>query len=111
MDEIVVITTCDDRGVAERIASSLVEKRLAACVNMVDSVASVYRWKEGVEKAREILLLAKTNREQFPGVQAEIERLHSYELPEVIALPVIAASDRYLDWLREGIGRPSAPGR
>jgi periplasmic divalent cation tolerance protein len=82
----------------------LVEARLAACGNILRSpVRSIYRWKEKIESAKEVLLLIKTSRHSFPAVQAAIKRLHSYEVPEIIALPIAAGSHSYLSWLAESV--------
>jgi periplasmic divalent cation tolerance protein len=102
-DKIVVMTACEARGDADKIASSLVEMRLAACVNILAGATSVYRWKGSVERAAEIVLLIKTSHALLARVQAEIERLHPYELPEIIALPVLDGSRRYLEWLNDGL--------
>jgi periplasmic divalent cation tolerance protein len=102
-DKIVVMTTCEAADDADRIASSLVEKRLAACVSILPGATSVYRWKGTVERAAEIVVLIKTSRALLARVQAEVERLHPYELPEVLALPVMDGSERYLEWLNQGL--------
>ena len=102
-DKIVLLTTCESAAEADKIASALVENRLAACVNILPGVSSVYRWKETVERASEIMLLIKTSRPLLAQVRAEIERLHSYELPEAIALQIVDGSERYLEWLDQGL--------
>jgi periplasmic divalent cation tolerance protein len=102
-DKIVVLSTCENADDAARIARSLVERRLAACVNIVPGVQSIYHWKGAVEQASEVLMVIKTSRALFSGVRAEIERLHSYELPEAIALPIVDGSERYLEWLAAGL--------
>ena len=102
-DKIVLVTTCESAAEADAIASALVEHRLAACVNILPGVTSVYRWKGSVERAAEIILLIKTSRPMLAKAQAEIERLHSYELPEVIAMPIVDGSERYLEWLEQGL--------
>jgi periplasmic divalent cation tolerance protein len=102
-DKIVLVTTCESAAEAERIASTLVDSRLAACVNILPGVTSVYRWKGSVERASEIVLLIKTSRPLLRSVQAEVERLHSYELPEVIALQIVDGSERYIEWLSQGL--------
>lgn len=95
-----VLVTCANPIQAKLIARSVVEKRLAACVNILRSpVASYYRWKGKVEKSRELLLLIKTNSRKLPGLEREVERLHAYNNPEFIALPIVAGSKLYLDWL------------
>jgi len=107
-DKIVVLNTCASADEAERLARALVEKRLAACVNIISGVRSVYRWKDAIEQEEEILLVIKTGRALLDELRAEIERLHSYEVPEVIALPVIDGSERYLAWMsRELAHKPS----
>ncbi len=102
-DKIVLITTCEDKAEAEKIAGALVESRLAACVNILPGITSVYRWKGAVERASEVVLLVKTSRALAARVQAEIERVHSYELPEVIALQIVDGSERYLEWLGQNL--------
>src|SRR5277367_1093568 len=99
-DKLLVLVTCASAKEAERIARAVVDARLAACGNILRSpVRSVYRWKDKIESAREFLLLIKTSRLRFPKLQAEINRLHSYEVPEIIALPIAAGSSAYLAWI------------
>src|SRR3984893_5612252 len=98
-DKIVVLSTCASVEEANRIASELVEKRLAACVNLVSGVRSVYRWKDKIEESQEVLLVIKTSRALFENVRSQIEKVHSYELPEVIALPVVDGAEPYLEWM------------
>jgi periplasmic divalent cation tolerance protein len=98
-DKIVVLTTCASAEEAEKIARALVSKKLAACVNLLPSVRSVYRWKGAVEEAQEIQLVIKSSRGLLDAVRAEIEKLHSYEVAELIALPIVDGSEAYLDWL------------
>jgi periplasmic divalent cation tolerance protein len=99
-DKFVVLVTCGSAAEAKRVARAVVEKRLAACVNILPgSVTSIYRWKGKVETARERLLLIKTSRKNLTTLQAEVERLHSYDVPEFIALPVAAGSVKYLEWM------------
>jgi periplasmic divalent cation tolerance protein len=103
-DKLVVLVTCPSAKEAERIARRLVQARLAACCNIVRSpVRSIYRWKDKIESAREFLLVIKTSRRRFPELQAAIKHLHSYEVPEIIALPIAAGSQGYLSWLAESI--------
>jgi periplasmic divalent cation tolerance protein len=97
-----VLVTCGSRGEAQRIAREIVARRLAACANLLEMpVQSVYRWKGKVEKAREFLLLIKTSAGRLAEVEAEVKRLHSYDVPEFIALPIVAGSSPYLRWLDE----------
>jgi periplasmic divalent cation tolerance protein len=98
-DKIVVLSTCDSQEQAARLARHLVEQRLAACVNILPQVRSIYRWKEKVEDAGEWMLVIKSRRDLFLALRAEIEKMHSYEVPEIIALPVVEGSDAYLGWL------------
>jgi periplasmic divalent cation tolerance protein len=99
---VVVLVTCASRAEAQRIAREVVTRRLAACANLLQApVQSVYRWKGKVEKAREFLLLIKTSATRLPALQAEVQRLHSYDVPEFIALPIIAGSPEYMRWLAD----------
>lgn len=102
-DKIVVLTTCAAEADAERLARALVEGRLAACVNVVPGVRSFYRWKGEVDSGVEFLLIVKTSRELFPALRAEMERLHPYELPELLALPVVAGAENYLSWFQASL--------
>jgi periplasmic divalent cation tolerance protein len=106
-DNVVVLVTCGSRGEAAMIAREVVALHLAACVNVLEApLSSVYRWKGKVRHAREFLLLAKTSRRRLPRLRAEVERLHSYDVPEFIALPIVFGSPKYLHWLQESL-RPS----
>lgn len=107
-DKIVVLSTCASAEEAERIARSLVEKKLAACVNILPAVRSIYRWKGAVEDGPEILLVIKSSRALFDELQAEIGRMHSYEVPEAIAIPIVAGSEGYLDWLDRELAKREA---
>jgi periplasmic divalent cation tolerance protein len=99
---VVVLVTCVSRREASRIARSVVSCKLAACVNILDApVRSVYCWKGKIEQGREFLLVIKSSRARLPALQAEVERLHSYDVPEFIALPIVGGSARYLAWLGE----------
>lgn len=102
-EAIVIFCTCGGRKEAFKIGSSLVEAQLAACVNVLGWLQSIYRWQGKVETAKEILLIIKTTRERFPAVRDRIAQLHSYDTPEIIALPIDAGSDKYLDWLKDQI--------
>src|ERR1041385_8264710 len=88
-DKIVVLSTCSTAEEAEKIARRLVDTRLAACVSVMEGARSFYRWKDVVESAAEWLLLIKTSRANFDGLRAELEKVHSYEIPEIIALPIL----------------------
>lgn len=97
---IVVYVTAGSSEEAERLARSLVEERLAACVNRIKSVQSVYRWQGKVESSEEELLVIKTKKELFRALERRVRALHSYKVPEIIALPIMTGSARYLRWLR-----------
>jgi periplasmic divalent cation tolerance protein len=103
---VVVLMTASDRDEAERIATALVEERLAACVNVLGPVRSTYRWKGAVERADEVLLIGKTRRALVARLAARVRALHSYDVPEVIALPITAGSAPYLSWLATETGKP-----
>lgn len=96
-----VFTTCPDSAVAERIGQTLVAERLAACVNLLPPMRSVYRWKGRVETASEHLLIVKIRATDYDAVERRIRALHPYELPEVIAVPVVGGSAAYLAWLND----------
>ncbi len=98
-DKIVVISTCGSPEEAERLARLLVERRLAACVNILPPVRSVYRWQGKLEDTSEWMLLIKTAESRFPQISETLLAAHSYEVPEIIALPVLAGSAPYLNWL------------
>lgn len=96
----VVLVTCGSAGEAERIARAVVKKRLAACVNRLQApVRSVYWWKGRVQRSTEHLLLIKTQARLLRELRSEVLRLHAYELPEFIALPIVGGAPRYLDWM------------
>jgi len=97
---LVVLVTCGSRREAQRIAREIVTRRLAACANLLEMpVQSVYRWKGEVEKAREFLLLIKTSAGRLAELESAVKRMHSYDVPEFIALPIVASSPAYLRWL------------
>ncbi len=101
---IVVLVTCASQREAQKIARALVEKRLAACGNVFPAdVKSIYRWKGKINTARETLLILKTTRKQFAKLEREIRGLHSYDVPEIIAIPVVAGSAPYLQWVSESV--------
>jgi periplasmic divalent cation tolerance protein len=99
-DKFLVLVTCASSAEAKRIARAVVEQRLAACVNILPgTVSSIYHWKGKVESSRERLLLIKTSQKRLAKLQVAVERLHSYEVPEFIALPIATGSRAYLAWL------------
>jgi periplasmic divalent cation tolerance protein len=98
-EAVVVLATAGSEEEAARIARALVTERLAACVNVVGPIRSIYSWQDAVEDAREWLLVAKARKSDVAALDARIRSLHSYDLPEVLALPVAAGSATYLAWL------------
>ena len=98
-DPIVVLMTAANAEEASRIAEMLVSQKLAACVQILPENQSIYVWKGEVQRENEVLLLAKTTRTKFDQLEREVRAIHSYETPEIIALPVAAASESYLKWL------------
>jgi periplasmic divalent cation tolerance protein len=103
-DKIVVLVTCASAGQARKIARALVAARLAACGNVFEApVRSIYRWKGKVESAKEFLLVLKTSRKRFAAVERAVRALHTYEVPEIIALPIAGGSRDYLKWISESV--------
>lgn len=103
-DFIVVFCTTGSREEAERLAGALVGERLAACVTIVGPVLSVYRWKGKVERGEEYLLVIKTKRSLYSRLESRLRELHSYEVPEIVALPIVEGLKDYLSWLSEETG-------
>jgi periplasmic divalent cation tolerance protein len=102
-DVLVVLVTVPSPPIAARIATALVKEKLAACVNVVPGVRSIYVWKGKVCDGKELLLAIKTTRARYPEVERRVKELHPYSVPEVIALPVARGSAAYLAWVREGV--------
>ncbi len=105
---IVVFVTAGSTAEGERLARALVEERLAACVNRIAAVQSVYRWEGKVEESTEELLVIKTRADRFAALEKRVRELHSYSVPEVIALPIMNGSEAYLKWLGEQVAGSSA---
>jgi periplasmic divalent cation tolerance protein len=103
MSHSVIISTASTRDEAQQIARSLVEKKVAACVNVVGPIDSIYRWKGEVETAQEFLLLIKTEADRFESVRNAIEALHTYETPELIQIAIENGSPEYLNWISESV--------
>ena len=97
---IIVLTTCNSAELARSIAETLVSSKLAACVNIVKGVESVYQWQGTIEHAQEILLIIKTRQSLFPQLKSAIQALHDYELPEIIAVPIEAGEKNYINWIQ-----------
>jgi periplasmic divalent cation tolerance protein len=105
-DACVVLVTCASEAAAEALATSLVEERLAACGNIVPGVRSIYRWQGAVQRDSEVLLLLKTVAAKVPALSARVRELHTYDLPEVLALPVLGGLQAYLEWIEESTNLP-----
>jgi periplasmic divalent cation tolerance protein len=102
---LLVYCTCPDHEAAVQLANILVDEALAACINIVPGLTSIYQWKGKRETGSEELLMIKTTQEQYPALQARIEALHRYELPEVIAVPIQTGLPAYLNWVDESCRR------
>lgn len=100
-EPIVVWVTCSSEEEAVKIAKALVEDRLAACVNFIPSVRSIYRWEGKIWDEQEWLLVIKTRKERFKEMETKVKALHSYSVPEIIALPVTEGSSAYFNWINE----------
>jgi len=108
---LVVLATFPDAETARQIGTTLVREQLAACVNLIPSIESIYRWEGKVETGDEILAILKTTREAYPALESRLLDLHPYDTPETIALPIVDGASRYLDWLDESVqGAPPLPG-
>jgi len=98
---VVVFITASSEDEGVKIARSIVEERLAGCINIIKGIRSIYIWKGRIEDESEVLLVVKTRRGLFDSLCKRVKELHSYSLPEIIALPIVMGSDDYLNWLRE----------
>lgn len=103
---LLVLTNLPDRDAAHALARALVQRRLAACVNVLAGCSSVYRWDGDIEEAEEVPVLVKTRATRYPELEAAIRALHPYELPEVIAVPIVRGLPEYLDWVAEETAIP-----
>ena len=99
----IVLCTCPDRDSAERLARDAVTQKLAACVNIVAGLSSIYTWQGAIEQADEVLLLAKTTAAAWPELERAWRNQHPYELPEIIAVPVATGSEAYLRWISDAV--------
>jgi periplasmic divalent cation tolerance protein len=108
-DKRIVLTTTGSEEEARKIARYVVEQQLAACVNVISHVESVYRWQGKVESNKEWLLLIKTSTEKFPAVRDAVRALHSYQLPECVSISIDDGSAEYLEWLADSLGGESTP--
>ncbi|MBW8059884.1 MAG: divalent-cation tolerance protein CutA [Solirubrobacterales bacterium] len=98
-----VLTTVGSEEEAERVCSALIDRRLAACVQVLGPITSRYRWKGEVEEGREWQCLAKTEAAKYAEVEEAIRRVHSYQEPEIVAIPILAGSKGYLDWISDNV--------
>jgi periplasmic divalent cation tolerance protein len=96
---IVIFVTTSSVREAERISKVLVEKRLAACVNIIKDIRSIFFWKGELSDEKEVLLIAKSKKKNFQKIEIEVKKLHGYEVPEIIGLPILMGSEDYLDWV------------
>jgi len=101
-DTLLVMTTCPDEDCAESLSTHLIEENLASCINRLPGINSVYRWEGELKTGTEVLLLIKTASTCWERLEAEIKRLHPYELPEIIAVPITAGHKPYIDWIKAG---------
>jgi periplasmic divalent cation tolerance protein len=102
-DKVVIFVTTPSRRESKKIARHLVKTKLAACVNISRPIESVYRWEGKIAEEKEFLLIIKSNKELFPEVQSEISKIHSYDIPEIICLPVVDGSRSYLQWISDSL--------
>jgi periplasmic divalent cation tolerance protein len=105
-EPVLILSTCESNEDARRIAHHLVERQLAACVNLLPGVASIYRWKGQLEEAHEVLLMIKTTRALVQDIQREFRSIHPYETPELVVLGIAGGSAAYLAWLEENLRIP-----
>lgn len=98
-DALLVLSTCPDQETAEIIGRALVEKRLVACANILPGITSLYRWRETLERTTEVLLLLKSRQSAYAALEAEVKRLHPYELPEIVAVSLAGGLADYLAWI------------
>lgn len=102
-DYIVVLVTAKNRAEAEKISQTLLEEKLVACVNIIDSVVSFFRWQGKIDRAEECLIIMKTHKRLFAELVERVKVLHSYDVPEVLALPVFEGSSDYLGWIKDSL--------
>lgn len=100
-DKIVALSTCETHEDAIRIANHLVEKQLAACVNILPGITSIYRWKGNIERAAEFLLVIKTSSSMLENLKLELQTIHPYDVPELVAFTIVDGAESYLDWMSD----------
>lgn len=103
MNELVIIITCASLKEANKISKKLLDMKLVACTNIIEGVNSAYWWKGKIENSKETLITAKTIKNNFKKVVEEVKKIHSYEVPEIIALPIVYANQDYLKWIRASL--------
>lgn len=106
-DSLMVLCTCPDEATGRRIGEALVSEHLAACVNRMPGVRSTYRWQGQVMDEPEVLLIIKTVKSRYDALEVRLKALHPYEVPEIIAIPVVAGSAQYLSWVAAETGQSS----
>jgi len=105
-DKVIVLSTCPSREEAKRIARGLLEERLAACVNIVDSVLSIYQWQGSLHESDEVMLIIKSRRDLVGSLQQRLANMHTYEVPESVVIPVVDGLPAYLEWLDRELHPP-----
>jgi periplasmic divalent cation tolerance protein len=105
VEALVVYITAPNEDEAAKIARTLVEEKLAACVNIVPGIRSIYSWQGKIEDEQEVLMIVKTRYKHFKALKAKVLDMHSYTVPEIIALPIVDGSEEYLDWLKKATKR------
>ena len=103
MDKIVIYVTCASLKEAKKISGKLLKLKLVACANIVKGVQSAYWWKGKIERSNEVMLIMKSRKQLFKKIVSEVKKLHSYSVPEIIALPIIAGNPDYLKWIKENV--------
>ncbi len=103
MDKVIIFITCATKKEAREISERLVQSRLVACVNIIDRIESIFWWKENIDSSREVLLIAKSKRSLINEIVSQVKLMHSYQVPEIIAVPIIAGNRDYIKWINESI--------
>ena len=105
MSYILVFMTASSKSEAKKIVRSLLEEKLIACANMIDSVSSVFWWQENIKEEKEVLVIMKSHQELFNKVSTRIKEVHSYDTPEILALSIVDGSSQYLEWMNKVLNR------
>ncbi len=104
----IVLSTAGSRDEAEKLARTVIERRLAGCVNLIPNLTSIYRWQGAIETAHEVLMLIKTSEERLPELESALREMHSYDVPEFVVIALESGNQAYLDWLLAAVA-PSIP--